>query len=579
MERCRKMDATGFARIRCPLIRYFAVTLCLVGLTVGQSSPGPDPVEKAKQLIEKQQWQEVVSLAESTPNRSPELNYLYGTALAHLERWSQAHATFKDGERNLPSDERFPLELAGVDFKQKRYADAASHLRRALRLNPKDSYASEFLATVYFLQGNLEAAVKYWNRVNKPKIASVLAEPKPRVIPALLDHAFTFAPASTLQLSDLLATQTRIHGLGIFSSYNFDLKARDDGQFDVVFRNHENKGFGANKWEVLLNIFHDLPEQTVNLEFDNYHNQAINFISMYRWDAEKRRVQAEVSSPLGLDAKRHVSFGLDLRGENWDIRESSSDQASVLGSFNMRREAVHAQITTFQAARWNWSASAELSHRDFRDISFGSVLTPDLLTRGYQLKQITEVKADLWRLPERRFTLSAGVSSDAGHTWSAPDHTFEKLQASLRLHWFPQAKGDDYQTNHLLRAGKTWGTIPFDELFTLGGIGDNDLVMRGHITTHHGRKGSGPLGENYFLSNWEVDKNVFQNSLLAVKLGPFVDTGKITDPHPGLGSDGWLWDTGAQAKFKVFGIGVAVVYGKDLRTGNNAFFVTLLNQN
>ena len=579
MERHRKMDPTGSPRIRCSLIRLYVVIFCLAGLAAGQIFPNSDAVENAKQLIEKERWQEVISLAESTPHRSAELNYLYGTALAHLERWPQAHAAFKDGEQNLPNDARFPVELAGVDFKQKKYAEAASHLRRTLHLNPKDSYANEFLATVYFLQNNLEAAVKYWNRVDKPKIANIVLNPKPRLNPALLDHAFTFAPASTLQISDLLASQTRVHGLGIFPSYNFDLKARDDGQFDLLFRNHESNGFGSNKWEALLNTFHDLPEQTVHLEYDNYNNKAINFSSMYRWDAEKRRVQAEVSSPLNLDAKRHVSAGFDLRGENWDIRESPSSLSPVLGSFNMRREAIHAQITTFQAARWNWSAGVELSHRDFRNIDLGSVLTPDLLTRGYQLKQTSRVQTDLWRFPERKLTLTGAITSDVGRTWSTPDHTFEKFQASLRLHWFPQDKGDDYELQHQFRAGKTWGSLPLDELFVLGGIGDNDLIMRGHISTHHGRKGSGPLGENYFLSNWEVDKNVFQTSLFAVKLGPFVDTGRITDPHPGLGSDGWLWDTGAQVKFRALGVRFAVIYGKDLRTGNNAFFVTLLNQN
>jgi hypothetical protein len=381
-----------------------------------------------------------------------------------------------------------------------------------------------------------------------------------------------------LQVGDLLASQARIRGMEIFSSFNFDLQAKDDGQFDLTFHNHERNGFGDNKWEALLNIFHDLPEQTVNLEFDNYHNKDINFASIYRWDAQKRRLQAGISSPFRSDSKRRLSLGLDLRGENWDIRQSSSDNAPVQGSFNMRREAIRAQLTTFQSGRWTWSAAAELSHRDFRDIFLGSVLTPDLLTRGYQLKQTTEVNADLWRFPERRFTISSGLSSEAGRTWSTPDHSFEKLQSSLRLHWLPQAVGDDYELQQQFRGGKTWGSIPFDELFTLGGIGDNNLILRGHITTHDGRKGSGPLGRDYFLSNWEMDKNVFHDSLFAVKLGPFLDTGKITDPLPVLGSHKWLWDTGGQVKVKAFGVGVALIYGKDLRTGNNAIFVTLLNQ-
>ncbi len=145
----------------------------------------------------------------------------------------------------------------------------------------------------------------------------------------------------------------------------------------------------------------------------------------------------------------------------------------------------------------------------------------------------------------------------------------------MRLHWLPQAEGDDYEIQNRVRAGKTFGDVPFDELFMLGLERDNDLEMRGHIGTRDGRKGSAPLGRNYFLSNWEADKNVYRNGIFTVKLGPFLDTGKITDASPGLGSHEWLWDLGVQAKVRVFGVGVAFSYGKDLRTGNNAFYVTV----
>jgi hypothetical protein len=150
------------------------------------------------------------------------------------------------------------------------------------------------------------------------------------------------------------------------------------------------------------------------------------------------------------------------------------------------------------------------------------------------------------------------------------------LQGSTRWHWFPRSEGDDYEVQQQVRAGKTFGDAPFDELFMLGLERDNDLPMRAHIGTRNGRKGSAPLGGTYFLSNWEADKNVFQNGLLTVKLGPFVDTGKIAGTSSGLGPRKWLWDVGAQAKARVFGVGVVFSYGKDLRNGNNAYYVTML---
>jgi hypothetical protein len=204
------------------------------------------------------------------------------------------------------------------------------------------------------------------------------------------------------------------------------------------------------------------------------------------------------------------------------------------------------------------------------------VLTPELLAKGYQLKQVAQLGCTLWREPERRSSVDAGISSQAARLWSQREESFERVQGSLRWHWFPQAEGNDYEMQQQFRAGKTFGTVPFDELFMLGLERDNDLWMRGHIGTRDGRKGSAPLGRDYFLSNWETDKKIYGNGIVTLQLGPFLDAGKITDPSIGLGSHEWLCDIGLQAKLRVLGTGVVFSYGKDLRSGNNAFYLATL---
>jgi tetratricopeptide (TPR) repeat protein len=575
------MDLAGTATIRPALILVATLLLLWVSFAVSSAQTAPPSerlVEQARQLFAEQRWQEIVRLGESTAEASVDFDFYYGTALAHLGRFEEARKAFTAGTRLQPNDKRFPLELAGIAFKQKDYQQATRYLRRALRLDPRDSYGNDFLGTVYFLQGNVEAALKYWNRVGKPRLAAVRNDPPPLLHPALLDHAFAVAPASTLRLPDLLTTDARIRGLGIFPSYQFDLEARGNDKFDLVFRNRERNGWGQTKWEKLFLLFHGLPFLTITPQFYNLRQRAINLTSMYRWDAEKRRVLIDFSAPLKANPKFRYGLTGDLRSENWNIRDSFQGPSPLLGSFNMRREAVGASFASFESGRWRWSAGAEVSHRDFRSIVPGPAVTPSLRAKGYQLKQIAQVDAELWRVPERRLTLEGGLSSQAGRLWSQPSHSFEKLQGSLRFHWFPQAQGDDYELQHLIRTGKTFGQVPFDELSMLGLERDNDLWMRGHIGTRDGRKGSAPLGRNYFLSNWEMDKKVWGNGVVSAKLGPFVDTGKISDSTPGLGSQKWLWDAGAQAKVRVFGLGIVFSYGKDLRSGNNAFYVSMQRQ-
>jgi hypothetical protein len=267
-----------------------------------------------------------------------------------------------------------------------------------------------------------------------------------------------------------------------------------------------------------------------------------------------------------------VQFGMDLRDENWALRASSKGVAPLLGATKLKRQAFSATYTNIPSGWWNWSAGVEFSHRDFRDVELGSALDPVLLLTGNQLKQTVRLGADLLRLPEKRLFLRGELTSQAGRIWSSPSHGFEKLQASAALNWYPQAEGDDYHVQEQVWYGRGWGTLPFDELTFLGIGGDNQLWLRGHIATRDGKKGTGPLGRNYFLSNWEMDKNIYQWKMVTVKAGPFLDTGRITDPLPGLGSQKWLVDMGPQVKVKYMNFGVNISYGRDLRNGHGGIY-------
>jgi tetratricopeptide (TPR) repeat protein len=539
--------------------------------------PNSSPAERTTQikgLFHHEQWNQLVREVESSPVRDAEIDYYYGSALAHLGRWNEAHTAFLAGRHLRPADERFPIELGGVAFKQKRYAEAARWLREGIRLAPNDAYAHDFLATIYFLEGNIEAALKYWNRISKPQLEKVRVPPGLQVDPALLDRAFSFAPASTLRLTDYLTTKTRVEGLGIFPASIWHLEALDNGKFDMTFQAQERNGWGDGKGEALLSTFRGAFYQTAYPEYFNWGGSATNLSSLVRWDAQKRRLQVTLSRPLTQNPKYRYQVGADLRNENWDLRQSSEGPAPLLGALNLRRSAVNGELFSFESGRWNWLTGADISYRDYRNVFGGPSLPPQVLLRGFQLKQLTQLNYELARVPERRFDSKASITSQAGTVWSAPAHSFEKLQGSVLAHWYPQISGDDYALQGGIRSGKTFGSVPFDELFMLGMERDNDLWMRGHVGTRNGRKGSAPLGRNYFLSNWEVDKHVYHNGFFSLKLGPFLDTGKITDPLPGLGSRQWLWDTGLQAKFRVLGVGVTFIYGKDLRSGHNAFYAT-----
>jgi len=375
-----------------PVLALLLAALCCVP-TQAQVDPAPT----AKQLFEQERWSDLAQLLQQSPRNSADVDYYYGVALAHLERWAEAGKALSDGLRLAPNDKRFPIELAGVAFKQKKYGETKKYLHRALQLDSKDEYANEFLATAYFLQGNLEAALKYWNRVGKPQIAEVRSEQALKVRPALLDHAFAFAPASTLMLDELLASNVRLRGLEIFPTYKLNMEARPDGKFDASFRAQELNGFGNSKLQALVRIFSGAIYEEITPEYYNLHGSGTNITSFFRFDTDKRRAVVAINGPFGGNPKWRYRAGADFRNENWTVQTSYTGPSIFLGATNLRRESVSAEISRFVGARWTWTMGVELSHRDFRNAIPGVALTPDLLAKGYQIKQKAQFTYELWR--------------------------------------------------------------------------------------------------------------------------------------------------------------------------------------
>lgn len=568
MEIHRELDSPRRTAIKRALVSLIAICFC----AAAHSQARPSQAE-IQQLFQQQRWQEIAQLAPPL-GVSAEIDLDYGIALAQLGRLDGAKAVLQDGLRLRPRDPRFMTELGGIAFKQLNYAKAQFWLEHAIRFSPHDRYDLEFLGTVFYLEGNLDAALKYWNQIGKPRIENVKLQPPPTIDPALLDRAFLFSPASVLGLPELQTTEANLDQLDIFSSYRSDLQARAEGNFDFVLHNSERDGCGVNKWDCLLNILGESPAQTLNFDYFNIADRAINVRSAFRWDSEKRRVTAQIETPVANQTKWHFRVGTDLRNENWSVLTAFSGPATLLGALNLKKETFRAQFTDVMSGRWQWSTDTEISDRQFHNVFSGTALTSSLLSPGVQLKQSFSVKSLVLDWPERRFTIDSNASLGVAGLWSNGGRDYAQLQGTLRLHWFPQHLADKYELQHQFRAGKTFGDPPFDELFMLGVLGDADLHMKAHVATRDGKKGSAPLGRNYFVSNWDFTRNFSPLSLATIKVGPWVDTGKITDPIAALGSREWLWDAGGEAKIYVFGWAVIFSYGRDLRSGRGAFVIS-----
>src|SRR6267143_1514805 len=226
-----QLDAAG-GTPKGRVILFLAAVLVLGAPGFAQDQPSEQArLAAAQKAFDAGNWEEAANLARGPADQSPDLDLVMGLALARQEKWSEAKQSFEAGFGKAPGDPRFLVELAGIAYKQKDFRIAKDRLHAALRLGPQDTYSREFLATIYFLEGNLEAALKYWNPLDQPRLASVAFMPSLKLKESLRNRVLAFNAPQVLTRDALLTTESRLDNLAVFSSRRMELTPTDSGNY------------------------------------------------------------------------------------------------------------------------------------------------------------------------------------------------------------------------------------------------------------------------------------------------------------------------------------------------------------
>ena len=201
MELHPQLDSIGGAASR-RLIFLLALLFFHAAPALPQSdSSAPDRKSKITKLYDAGRWNEVIGAVPESSNEDPDLELYRGLALAHLQRWPEAAKTFEAGLAGHPRDAAIPHRARGHCLSRKTIfvckTGTPPRLAPSSRAMP---IPLDFLASIYYLEGNLEAALKYWNRTGKPKLADLTFNPQPRLSPLFLDRTFLFSPGAEWRL-------------------------------------------------------------------------------------------------------------------------------------------------------------------------------------------------------------------------------------------------------------------------------------------------------------------------------------------------------------------------------------------
>ena len=428
----------------------------------------------------------------------------------------------------LPASSDPPLELASIAFRSGDYPEAKRLARRA----GPGALPNELSATIHFLEDNLDAALKYWNRNGSPRVRDVQLDFQTRWKPIFLDHTVGISRATVLRESDYLLARKRLDATEAFSRYRFDLNpvAGSDDEFDLSLRAAERPLWNPVAW------LRGLAYQTVAPGFTNIAGRGINVESLWRWDINKRRLSVEASGPASTAVRYHA--GIDARNEIWDVNGKTE---------TVRKQELRFGLSSVATPRWTWSSATVMVRRQ-SEVS---------------LQYAGSVEYDVLRIREHRLSLTSENRGQFGRALSG-NRRVARTETGLRLDWIPKATGDDYHISVRSRTGRVWGSPFVDELFSVGIDRDDDLGLRGHSTTRDGRKGAGPIGRRYVLWNSEISKTFLERSFFKASIVPFVDVARAGSVFV---------DTGAELRISIASLATfSVSVGRDLRAGRTLVF-------
>ena len=126
-----------------------------------------------------------------------------GVGLAHAGDYGAADVTLSAALAQCPASALAARELAGLRFVQSRWDEAAQLAAVAAAQTPDDAPAWRLLAASRFILGDLEGALRAWNRIGEPRIDLVRVDGLDRTFQTVVRDLLGLSPRTELTVAAL----------------------------------------------------------------------------------------------------------------------------------------------------------------------------------------------------------------------------------------------------------------------------------------------------------------------------------------------------------------------------------------
>jgi tetratricopeptide (TPR) repeat protein len=548
------------------------MTRAVNGSMPAVQSATPDTLEeRARAAMDRGDYIVAVPiLLEALAQRPAADTYLnLGISYRHNRDWQDAENILQEGTDRFPKDPRIPTELANAYLGAGDIDSARTALHRALQIDPANVPASDLIANLELSEGEVQTALKFWNRSGYPVVNDVLHNSNITIGHWTVREGQAFHPGKMMTYSQWRTTQLRLLETSIFSNVGIDVEpAPASSAYNPIILTTKKSNSLAN---VAFDIVKGAPLQWSYLNWWDAANTGITLNSSYRWDYNRKRGEVQLHAPIPVPGILFLNATGLWRSERWDLAPVLHTDAGADDRFLYKSTGIRAEFKYIPYYRFDFGGGFEYTNR----AANGGL--PQLYTDSQNSGKVL-FQASL-RLADSRYQNRIHVEGQAARKNLLGDLNYSTMTAELNNE-FLISKESDTVFDWTIRGGASKGQLPVEEYFVLGLDTYAGNLLRGHPAAEHGHYGNAPMGTSFMLSNMDLERriailplfNTLNIPYLDVKGQVFLDSGKTSD-RAHIFKEGTLYfDTGAGLKLETPTHSLNLIYAKSLRDGRNVFF-------
>ena len=483
-------------------------------------------------------------------SRSPDAHYYLALSRALQGRTSEAREGFKhvlelDARRADACFEIAAGLLTGHDYQQ-----ALTWVSKGLRLVPGDPFGLDLAGTVFYLSGAKAAALRYWNRLDRPHLSEIRIVAHGGVGRQLIADEIALAPGDLLSWKEIEKARWRLAQHRYITDVVLEPApgpTPDDYALDVTVSGR--RGIGSPV-EFLFNTLADVGFRTWRFNYWNIGGAGVTLSTKWRWVSDAQWLQMDLDIPRPMHLPLYAGLSFSQRDESWKL-PSQGD------GFRLQTKDAGMSVTIpLRLPALSVTLGAGGRRREFEPTTGVDAAASCTGTDSMNLDENTT--GVLWlraaprvlfreRQLDRGWVFRPTVRGGADMGWARGQAVvpISRLSLSSDFRFNRAAAGSGRQSLSIaLHGGRLSSPALAEDHFVLGTGPDADFPLRAHPYLRGGQPGTTPLAAEFVLGNLTAATDIKSWKWLTLGIVGLVDVGRASELYPGQCLPATMFDVG-----------------------------------